>query len=1826
MHHGIRRQIRAALIVGALAVALGAVWVMPSLAASFATRTAVPVAGGPVTTATSKVTAGTLAASLRPLAAEGGSQKVDVLVILAKGSARPQSLEYAVRVRLRALADVDVYAGKVAAKRLDKLATSRGVRFVADNGSRKPPPQPETPDKAAPAAAALQAKAAGIAAATRNGSIRAWARGFGRDGLRKAGAVLPAAPPVSAGDTAIRKLLGVGDPAPTPGSKYSSAWFDVRENHRSSYAWARGWTGAGVRVALPDEGVDFAHPDLQGTEATVPASVPEYAGWPLAFDPFSCYALAVDDQFGTHYVDQGLTWFSSTTATVPVSAEATFGGQRFKTDTIPTPSLSGVIHIGFLNDQNVGEFSPTQGYYRPAVAIVDANSPGVYDTVYVDLNFDRDFGDDKPCTKGGGDAPIAYLDFWDSARQTAYPDGYADVSGGMVYWIADGHTAPPGYTMEFGSMNTTPGAGNMVAFMGALDYGADHGTLCGSNVVGQGVINGPSYIEGPASIPPFKGAGTGGMVQGGGRDAKLVGIGDIYKNFQLSAMMSWDFAAVGPDGIPGSGDESQICSNSFGTSEVSDSEWDLMSRYMVALNRVFAPTTTFLTATGNGGPGYGTITAPKPTTGIGVGASTQYGSISSPLDSAVSTDQITYGDVAPFSDRGPSAMGHNGVDVVADGSIGSGDEPLNMSAGDGWTAWAGWSGTSRSTPTAAGNLALVYQAYAGAHGGAWPTYDAARGFLMNGATDCSYDTLVQGAGRVNAERSGELAAGTEGLSVSPSALSPGSWKGAEYPGYASVIPTGGSAPATLTVTNNAGHPVTVHVEPSVYARTKTTTFSVELDPAKMSAYRFDRPDWISGNLRSQIPTGTDLVVFRVRTPVDSIDPHGTLGDNQTNGIRALVYDWTDVNHDGVLWQDLNGNGFVNDPGYGGPEIQSGEYVRFAYANNTGPTTEVRVADPLGRSHDGVYFGLQLAQVPMEGILRLGNTLPVTVEMSCWQRTTQTDLLEVTSTDSFGLGSGASAPVRLLAHAPEALGTYEASVRVSDGTTTTVVPVTVNAAASSAEFTFGGGADTTGTLMPNGALLGMQDWSWRAEAGDWRMFMADVPASTQLPPGAKWAVHTSWDATPTDMDTRLWGPAPAYGPPAAPPFFLDPAYTDYVGPGELGSTGGSINQNVGYGVWLFNTATGGPSEWVTGDLQPGLNMLQLHNVISSGASAATTFSGETGVMGLDPGTTAVTTKATSGSYDMHLFTSMGLQAFNGRGWGLSPVFDRFEKIAQDGYWTRDFTVTDAGYIDVKTFDDTSDIDLILYYNDPARGLVPVAISAGATGNESIHVVKPRSGAYEVEVYGYDVPTGTDRFRVRIAAPQGHGLPVTGFPTGSIPPGTSMTAHASWTVSRQNLDERDATYEGIAGFGPGEANQLLAGTIDVSYPFYVANSAPAAGAVWSRTSPLTADLSRRANPLTVTGDTVYVTLRGSAAPIRGIVTYDDATARITVTGTALARNTDYTLHVTSGVTAVDGTALPETSIPFRANAAMTARVAGSDRYDTALKAARSAFATATAAVVAPGWSYPDALSASGLCGALRAPLILSSPDAMPAGSLELLGSLGVRDVYVVGAVTPRVFAQLWFTYGAGHTFRITGSDRYATAAAVATSVASIEGTAPVALVTRGDDFADALAAAPMAYARKAPVLFVQPNSLPAATSAALTALGTQRAYVFGGTGAISSGVADGIGQIVGSGHVTRWAGADRYATAVMAANGAGSLGWLDWSYPSVATGTDYPDGLAGGVATGVRRGPLLLTQPAALPPVVSSAVSAHKGAIRTVTIYGGTGAASTDVQNQLENLLK
>lgn len=176
--------------------------------------------------------------------------------------------------------------------------------------------------------------------------------------------------------------------------------------------------------------------------------------------------------------------------------------------------------------------------------------------------------------------------------------------------------------------------------------------------------------------------------------------------------------------------------------------------------------------------------------------------------------------------------------------------------------------------------------------------------------------------------------------------------------------------------------------------------------------------------------------------------------------------------------------------------------------------------------------------------------------------------------------------------------------------------------------------------------------------------------------------------------------------------------------------------------------------------------------------------------------------------------------------------------------------------------------------------------------------------------------------------------------------------------------------------------------------------------------------------------------------------------------------------------------------------------------------------------------------------------------------------------------------------GPVLRLAGTDRIATANAISQDQFPF-GLAGAVVMASAENFPDALVAAPLALARKAPVLLSARAALSEATQRELIRVlpAGQTVYLLGGPGALNAAVESSIRQL-GYGTV-RYAGLDRYETAKQVAD------QLPGSAQSIflADGTGFSAALVAGPAAAVNSGPVLLTDGGGLPGPTRDYISAH-----------------------------
>lgn len=304
----------------------------------------------------------------------------------------------------------------------------------------------------------------------------------------------------------------------------------------------------------------------------------------------------------------------------------------------------------------------------------------------------------------------------------------------------------------------------------------------------------------------------------------------------------------------------------------------------------------------------------------------------------------------------------------------------------------------------------------------------------------------------------------------------------------------------------------------------------------------------------------------------------------------------------------------------------------------------------------------------------------------------------------------------------------------------------------------------------------------------------------------------------------------------------------------------------------------------------------------------------------------------------------------------------------------------------------------------------------------------------------------------------------------------------------------------------------------------------------------------------------------------------------------------------------------------------RVAGRDRYTTAVEVSKRAFPLGAGSVVlATGRNWPDALGGSALAGVVGGPLLLTEPERLTPATRAEIERLGATNVHVLGgvaSVSSAVEAELKTMLGAASVKRIGGRDRYETGAAVAAEVVRLQGAAfsGEVLVATGGNFPDALAGAPLAAAYGRPIVLVNPAS----GSFALPA-GTTGATILGGPVSVRSSVQSKLIASLGAGNVRRISGADRYEAASNIAQwGVEDLG-QSWNGVSVATGETFPDALTGGVMAARSGSVIVLSRSAVLSPQPASRLRIAAGSIGAVRIVGGPVSVSEAVYSSVKKAL-
>ncbi|WP_411679076.1 cell wall-binding repeat-containing protein [Clostridium thailandense] len=198
-------------------------------------------------------------------------------------------------------------------------------------------------------------------------------------------------------------------------------------------------------------------------------------------------------------------------------------------------------------------------------------------------------------------------------------------------------------------------------------------------------------------------------------------------------------------------------------------------------------------------------------------------------------------------------------------------------------------------------------------------------------------------------------------------------------------------------------------------------------------------------------------------------------------------------------------------------------------------------------------------------------------------------------------------------------------------------------------------------------------------------------------------------------------------------------------------------------------------------------------------------------------------------------------------------------------------------------------------------------------------------------------------------------------------------------------------------------------------------------------------------------------------------------------------------------------------------------------------------------------------------------------------------------------------------AAQTKRLWGSDRYETGSAIVEE--GWQSTSYYAVIVNGENFPDALSAAPLAKMYNAPILLTQDNTLDSNTASELKRLNVKSVFIVGGEGVVRPSIEKALNDL--GIQTTRYKGQDRNETSIKVANQIGTKNGI-----IVATDSDYADALSAAPIAANLQMPIILVSKNAITSELKNFIFMNY--IPKTYVLGDTDIISDGVAGMFPNV--
>ena len=299
----------------------------------------------------------------------------------------------------------------------------------------------------------------------------------------------------------------------------------------------------------------------------------------------------------------------------------------------------------------------------------------------------------------------------------------------------------------------------------------------------------------------------------------------------------------------------------------------------------------------------------------------------------------------------------------------------------------------------------------------------------------------------------------------------------------------------------------------------------------------------------------------------------------------------------------------------------------------------------------------------------------------------------------------------------------------------------------------------------------------------------------------------------------------------------------------------------------------------------------------------------------------------------------------------------------------------------------------------------------------------------------------------------------------------------------------------------------------------------------------------------------------------------------------------------------------------------KLAGSDRYETAVKLSQSQFNMANTVVIVNGLAIADGLAATPLATYMNSPILLTRSNLIPDTTKNEIVRLKAKKAIIIGGntvVDSNVEAALR-NLGISTIERLGGSDRYATSLQIAKYIDANLYNVENIVVSNGLGEADAMSIASVAGRDRMPIILSRADKLNDDIYNWLKSESLNNAYIIGGQTVLSDNIINTVNGITKSDiSGNRLGGANRYDTnAMVIERFYGSN--LNKVYAS--KGLILVDALTAGPIAALNNGPVVLCNNDLT--IAQKNVLGYKNANAIVEAGGGI---SSNAINSLKSALK